>query len=530
MKEETLEIFRPFSGLLWGGLGEARDGITKCPMRIDPPEQGSTAGSTAATTMDRHLVAGIAWTAAAKWSTQILSWASTLIVARLLVPSDFGLIGMATLYLGVVQIFSEAGLGTAVLTLRDLTEDQIAQINTVSLLSGAVALGISCAVAAPLGRFFRAPQLPAVVVVMSTVFVISALRTVPYSLLQKEMRFKLLSVFETAQALAQATGTLVIALMGLGYWALVLGNIIGATVSMALNIAWRRRGFRRPHLRSLQRALQFSWHVLVARLSWYGYSNADFLVAGRMLGAAPLGAYTFAWNLATMPVEKVTDLVTRVTPAFFSAVQDEHAALRRYLRTLTEGLSLFTFPATIGLGMVAPEFVNLVLGKKWLGVIAPLELLAFYASFRSIATLLPQVLTVVRETRFVMWDTFAALILLPSAFFVGSRWGTIGIAWGWVVAYPFIAVPLFVRAFRRIEMPVREYLGALSPAVNGAVAMVVFVGALKWALPPAWSLYLRFSVELLAGAAGYSLVVALLHGDRVRAFIRLAQRVRSSNR
>ncbi len=449
--------------------------------------------------LDKHLASGIAWTAGAKWSSQALSWASMLIVARLLLPSDFGLVGMAAVYLSFVQKFSEFGFGSAVITLRDLTDDQITQINTFSVLSGAAGFLISCAAAIPLGWFFRASQLPAIVVVMSTAFVMAGFQTVPSSLLQRDLRFKLLSIMETVTAVAQALGTLALALFGLGYWALVAGNLIGAAVSTGLNVAWCPRGFARPRLGSIRHALKFSWQVLVARLAWNFYSDADFLVAGRVLGAAPLGAYTFAWNLATMPVEKISALVGRVTPAFFSAVQTEYAALRRYLRNLTEALALITLPATLGLALTAREFVTLILGKKWLGVIA----------------------------RFLMWDNLAAVVLLPSAFYVGSRWGTAGIAWGWIVAYPFIAVPLFVRTFQRIEMSAREYIGAVRPALDGSIAMAVVVGALKWALPSAWPLYLRFGLQVVAGAITYVLVMVALHGDRLRAFRSLARRLRS---
>jgi teichuronic acid exporter len=492
---------------------------------LAPP--GPPAGSIDSASLDKHLVRGIAWTAGAKWSSQLFTWTSLVIVARLLLPSDFGLVGMALVYLGLAQKFSEFGFGTAVITIRDLTEEQITQINTFSAFSGAAGFLVSCAAAVPLAWFFRAPRLPAVVVAMSTAFLMSGFQTVPSSLLQRALRFKLLSIMETVAVITQALGTLVLALFGLGYWALVAGNLIGVAVSTGLSIAWCPRGFALPQLRSIRHAVKFSWQILVARLAWNFYSNADFLVAGRVLGAAPLGAYTFAWNLATMPVEKVSALMGRVTPAFFSGVQMDHTALRRYLRTLTEALALITFPATLGLALTAREFVNLALGKKWIGVIVPLELLALYASFRSITTLLPQVLTAVRETRFVMWNTLAAVVLLPSAFYVGSRWGTAGIAWAWIIAYPFIAVPLYRRAFQHIGMSVREYLGAVRPALDGSVAMVVFVGALKWVLPSAWPLYLRFGLEVLAGAASYILVLVALHGDRLRVFTSLVRRSRT---
>ena len=487
-------------------------------------QEPSAASTTDARRFDRQLIGGVAWTAAAKWSSQIVSWATLFIVARLLSPSDFGLVGIAAVYFTLARSFSEFGFGTAIVTLRDLTDDQVRQINAFSVLSGLGGFSISCAVAVPLGQFFHSPQLPAVIVAMSTAFLISGFETVPYSLLQKEMRFRLLSGISAVQALAQMLSVLAFALMGFGYWALVIGSLVSEATGAALPLLYRSRGFALPRLHSIRHAVKFSWHLLVARMAWTAYSDADFIVAGRVLGAAPLGAYTFAWNLANAPMEKITSLVTQVTPVFFSAVQTEQAALRRYLRTLTEGLSLVTIPATLGLALVAREFVLLALGDKWEGVIAPLQVLAFYASFRSITTLLPQVLTVCGEARFVMWNTLAALVLLPTAFYIGSRWGTVGIAWAWILGYPFVALPLYRRTFRGIDMQLREYFDALRPSLNGSLVMTVSVLLLKWALPEGWPVYLRLVLEALTGAVIYALVIVTFYRDRVRAFWGLIQR------
>lgn len=191
-------------------------------------------------------------------------------------------------------------------------------------------------------------------------------------------------------------------------------------------------------------------------------------------------------------------------------------------------MALVTLPATFGLALTAREFVALFLGEKWLSAIVPLELLAFYAAFRSFNTLLGPILIALRETRFAMWTNIATAVLLPSLFYyAGSRWGTVGIASAWVVGYPFFAIVLYVRTFRRIGMSAREYIGAIRPALDGSIAMISAVVALKWALPPAWPLYFRFGVEVLIGAITYILVIVVLHRARLRAFKRFAQRLRS---
>jgi PST family polysaccharide transporter len=263
-------------------------------------------------------------------------------------------------------------------------------------------------------------------------------------------------------------------------------------------------------------------------LSWILYSDADVLVAGRVLGTTALGAYTFAWNLATLPVEKVTALVGQVTPAFFSANQSDSNALRRYLLSLTEAVSLVTFPATIGLGLVAPEFIGLFLGSRWSDAVGPLEILAFYGSIRSVSALLAPLLTALRETRLLMWTNIAAAILMPLLFYVGSRRGPLGIACGWIVGYPFVVLPLYRKAFRRLGMPFRNYLVAIRPALDGSLLMILAVSALKFVIPVEWPLYLRFVIEVVAGATAYVVVLLVLHIDRLRAFIDFFRRLRAS--
>jgi len=496
-------------------------------VRCSAPEAASTALTDTAA-MDKHLLGGIAWTAAAKWTSQMLTWLCLLLVARILEPRDFGVVGVAGVYLGLIAVFSEFGFGSAVITLRDLTVDEIAQINTFSVISGAIGFLVSCALAMPIGWFFRSPELPAVIIVMSTNFLILGFKTVPSSVLQKDFRFKRLSLIDSLAAITQSLCVLLLAWLGRGYWALALGSVVGAMVATALNVASRPWRFERPRLKSVAYAVNFSWQVLVVRLSWVLYSDADFLVAGRVLGTTALGAYTFAWNLATLPVEKVTALVGQVTPAFFSANHADHNALRRYLQSLTEAVSLVTFPATIGLGLVAPEFIGLFLGSRWSDAVAPLEVLAFYGSIRSVSALLGPLLTALRETRFLMWTNIAAAVLMPLLFYVGSRWGPSGIACGWIVGYPFIALPLYRKAFRRVGMPFRNYLVAIRPALDASLVMIFAVGALKLVVPVQWPLYLRFGIEVVAGATAYLIVLLVLHIDRLRSFIDFYRRLRNN--
>lgn len=470
--------------------------------------------------LDTVFVRGVAWTAAIKWLTQLITWGMTVVVARLLAPSDYGLVGMAAIYINLFTLFSEFGIGTAVVTLQDLTEDQVSQLNTLSLFLGLLGFVVSAAAAIPLERFFHAPNLPLVVIVLSGGFVVSSLRTVPYSLLQKELRFKLLAVIEGIQGIVQALVTLILAFLGFGYWALVLGILSFSVTPTCLTLIWRRHSFAFPKFSSLRRAIHYSRHLVIGRLCWASYNDSDFIIAGRVLGEAQLGAYTLAWTLAHTPIEKLTTLVNRVTPSVFAKVQTDPEALRRYLRNITGVMGLVIFPATIGMALVAPEFVPLVLGSKWSGVVLPLELLALHAVIRSNLILLGPILNVIGEERLVMWNSVAAMIILPTSFYLGSRWGTTGIAAGWVVVYPFLQIPLFSRIFRRIHLTCSEYLATMWPALSACAVMALSIAVLKLFYTHTWPLYARLASEILVGIFTYGLVLLLLHRNYLRGILK----------
>lgn len=478
-------------------------------------ETASADASASTQRLDRSLLHGVAWTGAARWSTQVLSWAATFILARLLTPDDFGLVGLAAVYVGFVALVTEMGLGTAIVTFRDLTEHEIAQINGLALLVGLGGFLVTCAIAVPVGLFFKSPHLPPVIVVTGVSFIVSSLKTVPIGVLQKELRFKLIAGIEAGQAVLLAVAQTAFALMGLRYWSLVLGELTALGIITAVIVAYRHRGFAAPNLKALRRVTTFTSHLLVTRISWYTYSNADFVIVGRILGVAPLGIYKMAWGFSSAPMQKIVEIVTRVTPAVFSAVQSDLAALRRYVLMITEAMALLTLPASVGLALVADDFVRFALGSTWLGVIVPLRLLGGYVAMRTISTIPSQVLTIIGETRFTMKNGLFALVFMPSAFLVGSHWGSAGVATAWIVAYPVIVAPVYIRLFRRIEMRLSSYLSAVGPSVSGTLAMAAAVLTLRLALPADLAPVARLASQIGCGGGAYALWLFLFHRRRI---------------
>jgi O-antigen/teichoic acid export membrane protein len=479
------------------------------------PANSKPALTLATPELDRSLLDGIAWTSGVTWLSQMLSWGSTLIVVHYLAPTDYGLIGMALLYLGLVQMVSELGVGAAVVRFRDLTTDQIGQFNGLSIIAGGLGLLASLAVAVPFGHFFREPRLPVVLEVMSTAFLISAFRVVPQALLQRRFQFRKLALIEGTQSIVGAFSTLTLAVLGFGYWALAFGFVISATVYAILVVVQNPTGFRRPRLPSIRQPLTFSGHMLLSRFAWYGYSNSDFAVIGKMLGGAALGAYTLGWTLSGMTVEKITAVVGRVTPAFFCTVQDDLPALRRYLLLITEGLALVTFPACIGLALVAGDFVRSALDERWTAAILPVQLLAVVATCRSVQPLIPQVLFAIGQSRLNMRNAMLTALVLPVCFVLASRWGISGVAAAWLIIGPLMFGPLLLRTLRLIELPAKQYFRSLWPATSGCLVMACAVMSVDRVFLGGAATYKSLIVKIVIGALAYAATFLVFHRARI---------------
>jgi PST family polysaccharide transporter len=246
--------------------------------------------SPSAGTLDRSFLRGIAWQGSVKWGVQVVTWGATILVARILSPSDYGLLTMGNVLLTFITLLSESGLGITVVRTRAITAEQIAQINGAALLLGFACFAVACLAAVPVGLFYRAPELPPVIVAMGLALIITAFRVVPGALLQRDLRFPRLAVIDGAQGLLQAAATITLATLGFRYWSLVLGALLGAAFGTAVTVASRPYKIKRPRRETLRPMFSFTREVLATRLLWYIYQDSDFVVAGRRLTMPPCAA------------------------------------------------------------------------------------------------------------------------------------------------------------------------------------------------------------------------------------------------
>jgi O-antigen/teichoic acid export membrane protein len=270
------------------------------------------------------------WQGGAQFGTQLVSWVSTLIVIRLLTPSDYGLLAMATLVLGLLFVVADLGFGSAVVQSKALDERSLRELGGVILLVNLV-YGVCVWLGAlPLSAFFNEPRLVPIIRALSLNFLFIAMFTLPQSLLIREMDFARKARVDVSAAIASAVVSLALAVLGFGVWALV-GGMLALNLTKALLFQWTRPvfGVLPRRLDVLRPLMGFGLLISLDRILFFAYGQADIAIGGRVLGTETLGLYAIALSLAAMPMEKVLPVVTQVSFAAFSLIQEDRARVNR---------------------------------------------------------------------------------------------------------------------------------------------------------------------------------------------------------
>lgn len=470
--------------------------------------------------LDAKFAGGVAWTAGAKWATQALTWASTVVVARLLTPADVGISEIAGMYYGVTNVIAEFGMGTAVLYMPDLNRRVLGQLHLFSFLlcSGIFVLSV---LASPLlAAFFHSEHILFFAVTMLA-FLITGMQAVPIGLLQRDMDYRRLSIAEASMAVTQATVTVVLAFLGCKYWSLSIGGTAAKLVGAILMCYWKPVPFIWPKWSEIRNPIEMGRHVAIGRVTSYACSLSDSIVVGRLLGESALGSYRMAMNLASAPAEKITMLIMRAASPLFANVMDNRPLVRRYYLIIAEVLSLSVMPLMLGLVMVAPLAVPAVLGAKWISATVPLQWLGLFMIMRVLGNLAEQVLISQRLTRFTMRMAIFNFVVMLAAFITAARWkGPDGVAAAWITLSPLTVLPLLIILLRSIQMPFRDYASALLPAVTGSAVMCLALFGLNRELASApWPSQVRLAVEVAAGGAVYAGFILCFFRARVWRYV-----------
>ena len=469
---------------------------------------------------------GARWTVASRIGLQLVTWPITIVVMRLLEPGDYGLFAIALLFTGLIALFSELGLGVALVQASTVDEPMARAASTlVLMLNAAVALAI-VGVAPWVADVYDTPDVSLVMRVLTLELLFGALAAVPQALLERQLQFRSLSLAHMAGGIAGAATTLTAALLDAGVWALVAGTLVMALVRSSLLIVLHGRlVWPGPvRLATVRPMVHVSSQVVVGRLLWYWYGQADQFVLGKLLHAVQLGFYSVAAQLAMLPVGKAMEAVNRVAFPILSRARADPASLREmYLRVIGM-LALYGFGVCWGLAAVAHEFVALVLGAKWQAATTPLAMLSIIAPLRMLCALNNTTTTAVGVPEAATKELVFAAVVIPLSVTAGAwRGGLAGAATAWLVAFPIVYLVSNRLTCAAVGLATREGLKPLVAPIFSGCMMFAGVWFVRRTLAPDTPLALLLAAQIVTGAAIYAgmmWLVARAVVDGARAFLR----------
>jgi O-antigen/teichoic acid export membrane protein len=331
----------------------------------DAPEQ-HFATDHLLTDLRRRTISSGVITAAAQGAQFFLNLAYIMVLARLLVPQDFGLVAMVTTVMGFLRIFQDAGLSTATVQREKITHGQVSNLFWVNALVGGVTTLLVAACAPAVAWFYREPRLAGITLVLSITFLLTSSAVQHLALLNRQMRFGVIAMIDSVSMLAGYLTGIGMALCRYGYWALVFANVVQVTTKLAL--AWSISRWR-PQLpaRNTQsgQLLRFGANLAAGTLMYSLARGADNLLIGRFFGAAAVGLYSRGSILLLRPVQQFMIPINAVLVPALSRVQGQHDRYRRTFLQVFEAIALITFLFT-GLLLALSYPVTLaVLGPKW---------------------------------------------------------------------------------------------------------------------------------------------------------------------
>jgi O-antigen/teichoic acid export membrane protein len=445
----------------------------------------------------------------ARLLVQAGTWAVTFLVARLLEPTDYGVMTWGTVFLGLAEILAEAGIGRALVHKEDLAEDDPARAFTLCLILSAALYLLLLVGAALAERWLNVPGLASLLIVLGLVLWLSPIRSVALALLDREQKILSQAAILVLASAAQSALVLALAWNGAGYWALAAGAIAAKlTEALTLGVAcgwWPRLAWPGSEAWGLAR---YGLYISGASLLWYFYSNADFAVVGKMFGEKGLGFYALAFQLMSIPVQRLTGGVNQVAFPVFCRLQRDPARLRSWYLRLTVLLGAFGLPALAGLALTASDAFLLLLGEKWLPAVPLFQLLSIAGAVQIFGHSLPPLFNALGRPDLNFRYTFACAVLFPPAFILGGWLGGVeGVCLSWLVIYPLLVGALIALTSGVTGISLADYLRPQGPVLAALVVMSGVVLAIQALVAPPLP---RLVASVAGGAATYAGSLCLL--------------------
>lgn len=462
------------------------------------------------TSLGRASAGSALWNGATFGVSKFVVLITTLILARLLAPEDFGLVAIGLVVIGYLEFVNDFGVSAAVIQRRDDSDHTASVAFWVNLAIGVVLTLLGVVTAPWLAAVFNEPQATSIIRVLSLSFIITSIGAIHAARVQRELRFKRRVIPETAKGVAKGAVSITLAVAGFGAWSLVWGQLAGALVAAVLY--WRAFPWRPAPIFDRDTArgvLSFGSQMTLVGLLGGLHKNVDYLIVGRRLGARDLGLYTMAFRLPQLLIESIVNVTGQVIFPALASVQNERDRLRRALQRVLGATGLLVVPLGAGLALTADPFVRTFYGERWHAAIPVMQLLAVYTLAENVSKPCGDLYKAMGRPGILNRLGVVKLAVTVPLLVIAVSHGIVWVAAAQLAAAIVLTAIRFGLAARIVGVPLGDVLRPFAPSLRAGATMTAVCLAALFLLGDASPLA-RLAAVTVVGALTYAGTVLTL--------------------
>lgn len=426
-------------------------------------------------TSSTGIFTSLRWSASHRGSQIIFSLIVPIILARLLVPEDFGLVAMAAVFTGISSLLLDFGTGSAIIQKLKQDIEFQSSIFWFNIVIG-LCIWISIVIAAPyIASLYGQQAIVHIIYVSSISIMLRCVNIVPTALLKKKMDFFSLALSSLISQLISAIIAIIMASKGFGYWSLVfytLFNILFFTPVLWIRAKWRPKfSFHMLHIKEIFR---FSSFLTATKFLNYFERQSDKFIVGYFLGSASLGLYSRAYSFLLKPTKTISGFLNPVVYSSMSKHQNDLAKIKTLYLESTQALAMVFFPIAVTLIIFADPLVTLVLGTKWTGIITLVPFFATMLFYKPLHKINPEIFKALGKTdvMFKLWGLFTPVII--AGFLIGSRFGITGVGASYTITSFLLFLASTYLAKKMIDVSINEIYLNIKNVIIRSIFLALF--------------------------------------------------------
>lgn len=419
------------------------------------------------------MVSGFAWEGTSKLIVQIAAWVSTIWVARLLTPEDYGLIALSGIITGLGLTISSIGLSSALVNSKNLSQQTISNSFFIGMLLAAFIYFIIYLIAPLAAQYYEQPELTKLIRVASLIIIFSGLGVAPRALIMRKLQFKYTAIINVYSSLFMTGLSLYMAFNGYGYWSLVIPSLVFEIINTSSFFVISKIRIGPPRQLWQTRSIYlFAANILISRIIKYFNGQWPVAISGQLLGTIATGYLQMAMTLAALPMSKIGDIFQSILFPVFSRIQSDRARASIVFLKIHKVLMVVTMPMFVGIAIVADELIVLMLGEKWAPIIMPVQILCVINIFSISAAIIPKVIEGMGDSKSNILFQGYIFITLPLFLYVGATYGLTKMLFSWLASMPLGYCILLYTLMKALDVNLVTYFKTLWTPLFACGAML----------------------------------------------------------